>query len=112
MTKVLFLYNDLNDVKGISTAMQVAERYAFNSDNGKFWVETRPKPVINFENGSSIAVRPVTQGLKNLEEFDEIYIDDSIDSIVDTKTNFNHDNVKFYNKSSFGGGSLFDGSDA
>lgn len=52
MNKILFLYNDMNNVKGISDVMRVAERFASQSGYGKFTVTNRPKPVINFEDGS------------------------------------------------------------
>lgn len=99
MSKILFLYNDLNSVAGISTVMGVVERYARKSKNGNFKVTTRPYPAINFENGASIAVRPVTQGLSNLSEFDKIFVDESIDLMVDSSRFSN--NVELYNLDSF-----------
>lgn len=99
MTKILFLYNDLNSVAGISTVMGVVERYARNSKQGNFKVTTRPHPAINFENGASIAVRPVTQGLSNLAEFDKIFVDKSIDVMVDSSRFSN--NVELYDINSF-----------
>lgn len=99
MNKVLFLYNDLNSVVGISTVMGVVERYARNSGNGNFKVTTRPYPAVNFENGASIAVRPVSNGLSNMGEFDKIYVDESIDLMVDSSRFSN--NVELYNIDSF-----------
>lgn len=99
MSKVLFLYNDLNNAMGISTVMGVAERYARKSDNGVFKVSTGSKPTINFDNGASIHVRPATKGLGGLAEFDKIYVDESLDMIVDS-SRFNQ-NVELYNKDSF-----------
>lgn len=99
MNKVLFLYNDLNSVVGISTVMGVVERYARNSGNGNFKVSTRPHPAVNFENGASIAVRPVSNGLSNMGEFDKIYVDESIDLMVDSSRFSN--NVELYNIDSF-----------
>lgn len=99
MNKILFLYNDLNNVLGISTVMGVVERYARNSGNGGFKVTTRPYPAINFENGASIAVRPVSKGLYDLSEFDKIYVDEAVDLVVDT-SRFSS-NVELYDINSF-----------
>lgn len=99
MSKVLFLYNDLNSVTGISEVMGVVERYARNSDNGVFKVSTRPNPSVKFENGSSILVLPVSMGIENLSDFDKVYVDESIDLIVDT-SRFNN-KVELYDSSSF-----------
>lgn len=99
MNKILFLYNDLNSVVGISTVMGAVERYARISGNGNFKVVTRPYPAVNFENGASIAVRPVSNGLSNLAEFDKIYVDETIDLMVDSSRFSN--NVELYNMNSF-----------
>lgn len=100
MTKILFLYNNLNDVRGISTAMQVAERYAINSGKGKFWVNTRPSPSIKFEEGSTITVKPVSGGLTSMDAYDEIYVDETISIFMET-AGMENELVKFYNKDSF-----------
>lgn len=99
MTKILFLYNNLNDVKGISTAMQVAERYARYSNLGKFWVNTHPDPSIKFEEGSTIVVKPISRGLSNINEYDEVYIDDTINTFMETSGL--GEGYNFYNNKSF-----------
>ena len=100
MNKILFLYNDMNDVKGISGAMFVAERFASQSGYGKFTVTSRPKPVINFEDGSYVAIRPISKGVSDLSEYDRIYIDDTVETFTDT-TKFQEFPVRFYNDQSF-----------
>lgn len=99
MNKILFLYNDLNSVIGISTVMGVVERYARKSGNGNFKVVTRPHPAINFENGAYIAVRAVSDGLYDLSDFDKVFVDASIDVIMDTSRFSN--NVELYDINSF-----------
>lgn len=100
MSNILFLYNDLNDFKGISNAMMVAERYAMKSEKGKFWINSRPNPSIKFEDGSKVSVLPVTKGISNIHEYDEVYIDDSINTFIETKGMFS-ESVNFYNDKSF-----------
>lgn len=100
MSNILFIYNDLNDIKGISTVMQVAERYALNSDKGRFWVNSRPSPSIKFEEGTVISIKPVTSGLLYFDSYDEVYIDDSITTFMETE-GIIRDHVSFYNKTSF-----------
>lgn len=90
----------MNSVKGISDAMFVAERFASQSGYGKFTVTSRPKPAINFEDGSYVAVRPISKGVSDLSEFDRIYIDDTVETFMDT-TKFQEYPVRFYNEDSF-----------
>lgn len=100
MAKILFLYNDLNDIKGISTVMQVAERFAMNSDKGKFWVNTHPSPSIKFEEGTVLSVKPISKSLNNIGDYDEVYIDETINTFMETNGMFSA-RVEFYNKDSF-----------
>lgn len=100
MNKILFLYNDMNDVKGISDAMLVAERFASQSGYGQFTVTSRPKPVINFEDGSYVVIRPISKGISELSKYDRIYIDDTVETFIDT-VNFQEFPVRFYNDQSF-----------
>lgn len=100
MNKILFLYNDMNDVKGISGAMFVAERFAMQSGYGKFTVTTKPKPVINFEDGSYVVIRPISKGLSDLSEYDRIYMDETVETFID-RVNFQENPVRFYNENSF-----------
>lgn len=102
MNKILFLYNDVNNVKGISDVMFVAERFAMQSGYGNFSVTSRPKPAINFEDGSYVAIRPISKGISNLNDYDEIYIDETVETFTDT-TKFNKFSVNFYNENSFKG---------
>lgn len=67
MNKILFLYNDMNNVKGISDVMLVAERFASQSGYGNFIVDEAPKPAINFEDGSSVAIRPISKGVSDFK---------------------------------------------
>lgn len=99
MSKVLFVYNDYNDVAGISNAMAVAERYALKSQKGKFWVNSKPSPSIQFEEGTTISILPLTKGVPPLGDFDEIYIDDTISTFVDTHR-FQKE-IEFYDNQSF-----------
>lgn len=100
MNKILFLYNDMNDVKGISDAMLVAERFASQSGYGQFTVTSRPKPVINFEDGSYVVIQPISKGVSELSKYDRIYIDDTVETFIDT-VNFQEFPVRFYNDQSF-----------
>lgn len=97
MSKILFIYNDYNDIKGIASVMKVAEQYALSSNKGKFWVNGKPNPSIQFESGETVTILPVTKGIPQLLAYDEIYIDDSIDGFIDT-TRYSAHNVKFYNQ--------------
>lgn len=100
MNKVLFLYNDINDVIGVSSVMMVVERYAMNkSKEGEFVVKGGEHPRIQFDNGSSIDVLPVTRGLTGISKYDEIYIDETMD-ISDISEN-PRDNIMSYNSESF-----------
>lgn len=96
---ILFVYNDYNDVRGISTVMAVAERFALNSNRGKFWVNTKPNPSIKFEDGGVVSVMPITKGIPNVEDYDKVYIDDSIATFMETE-HFGH-KFEFYDKNSF-----------
>lgn len=104
MTKILFLYNNLNDIRGISTVMQVAERYARNSGKGNFWVNTKPSPSIKFEEGSVITVMPISGGIgMQLDMYDEVYVDSTINTFMETSglEQFGNGLVKFYDSDSF-----------
>lgn len=100
MNKVLFLYNDLNNTKGISDVMRVAERYARQSSLGNFTISTRPFPVINFEDGSYVEIKPISKGIASISQYDEIYIDDSVNSFLDL-SNYDKQPIKMYNENSF-----------
>lgn len=97
--KIAFVYNDYNDVRGISTVMQVAERYAMNLNKGEFWVNASNNPSIGFSDGSIVSVLPVSKGLSSLKEYDKVYIDETVFTFVDT-TNFSN-KIEVYNKNSF-----------
>lgn len=99
MKKVLFLYDDLNNMSSISSTMGVVERYALTLGKGVFKVSTGATPIVSFKDDSYIVVKPMTRGLRDLDEFDKIYVEDSIDVSINTQ-NFNK-NVELYNESSF-----------
>lgn len=99
MKKVLFLYDDLNNMSSISSTMGIVERYALSLDKGVFKVSTGTTPTISFSDNSHILVRPVTKGLKDLGGFDKVYVEDSIDVSINTQS-FNK-NVELYNENSF-----------
>lgn len=100
MNRILFLYNDMNSVKGISDAMFVAERFAMQSGYGKFTVSSRPKPVINFEDGSYVTIKPISKGISDISQYDKIYIDESVETFMDT-ANFKESTIQFYDENSF-----------
>lgn len=99
MKKILFLYDDLSNMSSISSTMGIVERYALGLGKGVFKVSTGETPTVSFEDNSCISVKPVTKGLKNLNDFDKVYVEDSIDVSINTQS-FNK-NVELYNENSF-----------
>lgn len=97
--KIAFVYNDYNDVRGISTVMEVSERYVYSIGSEISWVNTKGNPVINMSDGSSVYVLPVSKGISDLKEYDKVYIDKTIESFMET-THFGN-KIESYNKDSF-----------
>jgi len=99
--KILFVYNDYNDVRGISTVMGVAERYAFSLGESEITSVNSKNPMIVLKDGSEIEIAPVSKTFTGFENYDKVFIDSTISTFMEVSHFGNK--IDFYNKDSFKG---------
>lgn len=98
--KILFLYNNVNDVKGVSEAMKCAFDYTRGKNPIEVSHEIDGANRIVFGDGDILDIIPISNGFSLVDEYDKLFIDESVTTFIEPNR-FGKIKFETYNKDTF-----------